>query len=382
MASEYLYPAKPAPALNIPPGASAKVRIINSTATIQAPVGVFMYPEIRGHELLHVPAFSFLVEQPSSGRKILFDLGCRKDWQNFPPAVQKVINGPGWKVDVQKSVSEILQENGVDVAAGAIEAIVWSHWHFDHTGDPSLFPTSTAIIAGPGMKEAFLPGYPTNPESPLLESDLKGRELRSLDFENSPTLKIGQFRAIDYFNDGSFYLLDAPGHAIGHVCGLARVTSSLECDKEDTFIFMGADAAHHGGEFRPSEYLPLPKYIQPSPFSRKYPTSCPGHIFETIHPGGKGSEPFYRLQDHVPHSLEQAEQSCSHMQEFDAAENVFVIIAHDATLLDDQVGIEWFPDGTLRNWKEKGCSERARWAFLKDFAEAAGEAEMNSQASL
>src|ERR1700761_3616243 len=164
MASEYLHPPKPAPVLEIPKGVSAKVQIIDSTARIQAPVGAFMYPEISGHPHLQAPAFSFLVEQVSSGRKILFDLACRKDWQNFPPAVQKVISGPGWKIEVEKSVSEILQENGVDVDVGAIEAIVWSHWHFDHTGDPSLFPPSTAVIAGPGMKEMFLPGYPTNPE--------------------------------------------------------------------------------------------------------------------------------------------------------------------------------------------------------------------------
>jgi glyoxylase-like metal-dependent hydrolase (beta-lactamase superfamily II) len=382
MASEYLYPPKPAPALDIPPGASVKVQIIDTTARIQAPVEAFMYPEIPGHQFLQAPAFSFLVEQVSTGRKILFDLGCRKDWQNFPPVIQNTISSPGWKLDIQKSVSEILQENGVDAAAGAIEAIVWSHWHFDHTGDPSLFPSSTAVIAGPGMKEALLPGYPINPESPLLESDLKGREHKSIDFNNSPTLKIGQFRAVDYFNDGSFYLLDSPGHAIGHVCGLARVTSTLEGDKEDTFIFMGADTAHHGGEFRPTQYLPLPKDIKPSPFTGKYPTSCPGHIFETIHPSGKGSEPFYRLQDRLPHSLEQAEESCSHMQEFDAAENVFVIIAHDATLLDEQVGIEWFPHGTLKNWKEKDCARKARWAFLKDFGEAVEAAQGKTQSSL
>ncbi len=34
--------------------------------------------------------------------------------------------------------------------------------------------------------------------------------------ENSP--------AVDYFGDGSFLPLDGPGHAIGHLCGLARTT--------------------------------------------------------------------------------------------------------------------------------------------------------------
>lgn len=45
----------------------------------------------------------------------------------------------------------------------------FSHWHFDHTGDPSLFPKSADLIVGPGVPETFLPGYPANPESQLAE---------------------------------------------------------------------------------------------------------------------------------------------------------------------------------------------------------------------
>lgn len=70
------------------------------------------------------------------------------------------------------------------------------------------------------------------------------------------------------------------------------------------------------------------------------------------------------------------------MQEFDAAENVFVIIAHDDTLLDKDVGIEWFPHGTLKNWKEKDYATKVRWAFLKDFTQAVEEAEGKKKASL
>jgi glyoxylase-like metal-dependent hydrolase (beta-lactamase superfamily II) len=48
---------------------------------------------------------------------------------------------------------------------------VCSHWHFDHIGDMSKFPTSVNIVVGPGFKENLLPGFPLNPESALLESD-------------------------------------------------------------------------------------------------------------------------------------------------------------------------------------------------------------------
>ncbi|OQV04066.1 hypothetical protein CLAIMM_09013 [Cladophialophora immunda] len=376
-----LYPPKPAPVLHIPPGAAAKVQIIDTTSRLDVPVEVFMGPTQFGHEILQVPSFSFLVEQVSTGRKLLFDLGCRKDWQRLPPAVRGLVTQPGWKIEVEKdSVAQILQEGGVDVAGGAVEAIVWSHWHYDHTGDPSTFPGSTALVVGPGVQEVFLPAYPENEQSPLLAADFAGRELKVVDFDNSETVQIGRFRAIDYFGDGSFYLLDAPGHAVGHMCGLARVTSSswsttqdgADAEEEDTFVLMGADAAHHGAELRPTAYLPLPKTVRPTPYAAKYPpgVACPGHIFETIHPRGRGTEPFYHIHAGVAHDPARAQEIVGVLQEFDAADHVFVVVAHDASLLHESVGVDWFPRGTLRDWKKKDCARRARWRFLEDLTKA------------
>lgn len=213
-----------------------------------------------------------------------------------------IIRKPGWDFDIQKGVVEILHEGGVDVAGGAIDAVIWSHWHFDHTGDMSTFPTSTTLIAGPGIGAAFLPGFLTNQDSPLLATDFEGREHKELDFDHQSTLTIGGFRAIDFFGDGSFYLLDAPGHAIGHVCGLAGVSSIRDDDTEDTFLFMGGDTAHHGGEFRPSKFQALPDEISPSPYMSKYPVLCPGHIFETIHPQRSRVDPYYLLSDKGAHN--------------------------------------------------------------------------------
>jgi glyoxylase-like metal-dependent hydrolase (beta-lactamase superfamily II) len=367
---DFLYPVKPTPSLGLPTGVTAKVQIIDTTSRIHAPVAAFMTPTIQGHQHLQAPAFSFLIEQPSSHRKILFDLGLRKDWQNLPPSITKQLAPPDWVCDVQQNVAEILQENGVDVAGGEIEAVVWSHWHFDHTGDVSTFPSSTKLIAGAGVRDTLLPGYPKNKDSPLLESDFTEREYQELDFQKDSTVNIGNFKGYDYFKDGSFYLLDAPGHAIGHLCGLARVTSTEEGDSEDTFIFMGADTAHHGGAIRPNAYLPLPNYIQPSPIATAYPSSCPGHIFEAFHPKKRGNEPYYQLNDQTPHDKGQADRSLEVMREFDAVDNVFVIIAHDDALLDPNVGIEWFPHGNLKDWKARDYACRVRWAFLKDFERA------------
>ena len=37
----------------------------------------------------------------------------------------------------------------------------------------SRLPDGVELIVGPGVQEAYLPGYPTRKDSPLLESDFK-----------------------------------------------------------------------------------------------------------------------------------------------------------------------------------------------------------------
>ena len=59
------------------------------------------------------------------------------------------------------------------------------------------------------------------------------------------------------------------------------------------------------------------------------------------------------------------------MEEFDAADNVTVIVAHDSSLKSDGLGLEWFPHGTMKQWKKNGCAEKARWGSLSDLTKAA-----------
>jgi metal-dependent hydrolase (beta-lactamase superfamily II) len=105
---------------------------------------------------------------------------------------------------VGKNTSEILEAHGVPLTS--INSVIWSHYHWDHTGDVSLFPTTASLIVGPDF-HTKLPGYPTNPKSPINESDFAHRELVSLTFPKKGT-HIGSFPAHDFFGDGSFYLLD------------------------------------------------------------------------------------------------------------------------------------------------------------------------------
>lgn len=319
---------------------------------------------MKGHDLIYSPAYSFLIEHPS-GRKLLYDLGTRKDWQNFSPAVLDLLKKLDLGIEVQKNVAEILQDHHIPLAD--IEAVIWSHWHYDHIGDPSTFPSTTALIVGPGFKQGFLPGYPAGPDSIINESDYDGRELRELKFQDGSC--IGGLQYFDYFGDGSFYILNAPGHALGHLCALARVTSKTP-NREDTFIFMGGDAVHHGGEFRPTEYLPLPENIKPSPVPQHIPHVCPGAIFEELHYQRRPDRPFYRLKPGFSHDEVAVEETINHLEVFDAAENVLVVIAHDPALLSE--GFPLFP-ADANDWKKQNFAYQLRWTFLGDFHEAVEE---------
>lgn len=139
---------------------------------------------------------------------------------------------------------------------------------------------------------------------------------------------------------------------------------------------MGGDACHHGGEFRPTPYLPLPAHISPNPLDPRSAHPCPGALFEAIHRTKSGTEPFFEVAElqggkGAAQDVEEAARTIGKLEEFDAREEVFVVVAHDESLRDV---VEFFPKGA-NEWREKGWGERGRWGFLTDFREAIGEGE-------
>lgn len=313
-------------------------------------MSAFLQPDYTGHPDLLGPSLSFLIEHPK-GKKILFDLGVRHDWQKLPSYPKFRRNA--WGITVRKDVARILQEADVDAENGAISSIILSHHHWDHTGDPSTFPTSTELVVGPGFQDAHLPGYPENPNATLLQTDYEGRSMREIDFpEDDNGFKIGRFKAHDYFGDGSFYLLDTPGHSIGHMCGLARTTVS-----PPTFVFMAGDASHHAGEFRPTEYLPLPKEISNSRYS--------GADYQNAHFEQSATKPFYNVTASFAHDKNLADWTIAGMGEFDCHDNVLLLTAHDEHVVEPPP-ISFFPE-SLNQWHKSGAGTKSKWLFLRDF---------------
>ena len=65
--------------------------------------------------------------------------------------------------------------------------------------------------------------------------------------------------------------------------------------------------------------------------------------------------------------MEEAEKTLEQLKAFDGRDDVLIIIAHDATLLDT---LEFFPKN-VNNWRVNGWGLQSRWLFLKEFGEVA-----------
>ena len=321
----------------------------SSTTALLIDPEVFWRPKIKGVESSDAPSYCFLV---SHGREhILFDLGVRRDWENYAPSTVKLLKATT-TVRAGKNISEILDSDTSDlnIRSHDITAIIWSHHHFDHIGDPSTFPAHTTLVVGPGFSSNILPGYPTNPSSPILSSDTADRPVHELSFETE--LRIGRFPAIDYFHDGSLYLLSAPGHTTDHICALARVTSS-----PDSFILMAADACHYPGLLRPSPYLPLP---------RTAGNMSGVALQENVNPQKSATEPFSMPGERAFSAQEDAQETIRGIIELDAQDNVLVVLAHDRSLEGE---LDMFPNAA-NDWMRNGVKERTRWLFLQDIESA------------
>ncbi|OQV06045.1 hypothetical protein CLAIMM_10683 [Cladophialophora immunda] len=320
------------PTLNIPHSLSTvSVSVIETTSRIIAKTNLVVQPHILGHDEFNCPCYSFLVEHKGTGKKILFDLGIRKDPENLSPRTYAFTQA--MSISSKRNVADILGDK-----VSEISEIIWSHHHFDHIGDPSSFPSSTNLVVGPGFKDEFLPGYPSNEESWIKESDYEGRILTEVTFEKAG-LKLGQYDAVDYFGDGSFYLLDCLG-----------IPSLISW------------------EFRPNAYDPLPQMVDlPATGhhkSRAHRTPCPGSLFLNLHPKNSRTTPFYELiNPRDSDTVREAMKSQRKLEEFDASDDVLVLTAHDSDAADI---IDLYPK-KIDEWKSKDWKRQLQWAFLNDF---------------
>lgn len=189
----------------------------------------------RKGEVSRLPALSFLMRHSKTGDTIIFDLGIRKDWENLPPVYAKIMAQMGFHVDVPKGAIDSLAEGGA--APEDITYVCPSHLHFDHVGDTRPFTNATFLVGG-GARAMLADPYPQNPNSPFAADLLPAGRTRFLDSDSWSSL--GPFaHALDFFGDGSLYLVDAgTGHCDGHLNMLVRTSP------DGGWVYLAGDSAH------------------------------------------------------------------------------------------------------------------------------------------
>lgn len=87
--------------------------MFDTTALMTIRSQSFIQPLQPGHELINVTDVGFLIEHQASGKKVLFDLGVRKDYWNLPVTIQKRLGDVIPSLSVDKDATEILEEKGI-----------------------------------------------------------------------------------------------------------------------------------------------------------------------------------------------------------------------------------------------------------------------------
>lgn len=338
-----------------------KTSVIDMTTIHSGNLDALYEPPIPGVEKVNpVPCLSFLLEHPS-GQKLLFDLGVPKDIDTLGPEVANRLRAVGHQVHVERDVADELERHGIK--RDEINAVIWSHTHWDHKGDVATFPSSTTLVLGPGAMAHFGKGGGNSGLGGINDRDIEGRKVQEIDFDGPQSLRIGAFRAFDYFNDGSMFLVDTPGHSIGHLGCLVRTTATPQ-----SFMFFTGDCAHHCAEVRPSEYLPLPEEITPHPFASagKSKSFCPGTALEDLN-RSRGRDPYGPLwqpkNGPVNWDYDETLRTIEKVQVFDGEDDILVLLAHDGCV--KRVDMPKFPQ-SVNDWRKRGLKEELTWNWLID----------------
>ncbi|KAL1603693.1 hypothetical protein SLS60_005282 [Paraconiothyrium brasiliense] len=169
--------------------------------------------------------------------RIVWDLGLDEDRSLYTPWVNKYaldnINPAG----PRKTIGEQLSERGTSSAQ--IQTIIFSHAHWDHCRPiRGAFPNATAYF-GPGTKEGCAPGHLSDPNAQwdgrFFDPERATERSEEL---GGPWVPFGPFeKAKDYFGDGSFWVIQAPGHMPGNLCAAARLETG-------DWVLLGSDCCH------------------------------------------------------------------------------------------------------------------------------------------
>ena len=123
--------------------AYCNVSVLDS-GTFELPVKLFV-ANVSEEEIVEGPSMSFLIQHSKTKKNMLFDLGIRKDPENFnSPTVQFLVKTVFLSVSASQDARDSLIKGGLSTSD--ISYICISHCHFDHVGDTTLWPESQFLV--------------------------------------------------------------------------------------------------------------------------------------------------------------------------------------------------------------------------------------------
>ncbi|KUJ11209.1 uncharacterized protein LY89DRAFT_239627 [Mollisia scopiformis] len=203
-----------------------------------------------------VPSLAFLIRHPSPSKilpsqstNLIFDLGLKRDFTKYRTAQQHHASQRQPTITSLDAAAS-LRAGGVDPEKD-VDTVILSHVHWDHVGTPSDFPNSNFVV-GSGTLHLLANGAgPLYPAELFNADELPFDRTYELPSSNSSDAgkaakqqtahkwePLADFPAVvDYFGDGSVYVVDSPGHLIGHVNLLARISPTK-------WVYLGGDCCH------------------------------------------------------------------------------------------------------------------------------------------
>ncbi|KAG2053667.1 hypothetical protein BDR06DRAFT_982726 [Suillus hirtellus] len=161
-------------------------------------------------EFVSCPSLAFALQHSETKSWVVFNLGIWHDLEGYTPLSQECIKSMGFAPVVNQTVVESLVKGGI--SPDEVETVIVSHLHWDQI--------------------SYEPGPPFS--------------LTALPHEHTKFLPLSDFSllirpfplALDFFSDGSMYVIDTPEHVRGHINILVHTSS------DGTWILLGGDSAH------------------------------------------------------------------------------------------------------------------------------------------
>jgi glyoxylase-like metal-dependent hydrolase (beta-lactamase superfamily II) len=203
------------------------------------------------HDVREFPSGAFLYDG-GDGRRVLFDTGyATGEWHTgWRGAVYRRLLPP--TIRDTDDVAARLRADGVDPAS--VTHVVLSHLHPDHVGGVRRFPHAAFVLSAGQERTLSAPTLRAGVLTGLLPDWFADAERITLDVGAFAMVEVRgvPVRAHDLFGDGSYLVVDLPGHADGHLGALVQQR-----------VLLAGDAAWGSDLIAASANLkPLPRLIQ------------------------------------------------------------------------------------------------------------------------